>query len=211
MVRWQFMLIGVGMFAAGASAQTPGAAPTVRVALDQIVSTRTAHVGDVVALHTVDPAVLNGQLVPRGSLCTARVIRAKRAGRFHGHADLAIGKFAVVGPDGTVLARSDASVTALPRRRAYRGYWDMQADAERTVMTGMGAGYAAALVASRFSRSEDTVVRAGVLSGLAAIILMKTMPRGPDLEITPGGAIAVVLVAGHPDASAAKGHTMGRS
>ena len=198
MVRWKLvMAAGVGMFAAAASAQTPGAALVpVRVALDQIVTTRTAHVGDVVGLHTVDDAIVDGRMVPRGSPCTATVIRATRAGRLHGVADLAIGAFVVLGPDGTVLARSDSSITALPRRRAYRNYWDMQTDAERTVLTGMGAGYVGAIVASRFSRSEETVVRAGVLSGLAAIVLMKTLPRGPDLAITPGGAIAVMFRSG---------------
>lgn len=163
----------------------------VRISLDQTVTTRTAKVGDVVRMHTEEDVTIDGRTVPRGAAVRGTVIRAKRAGRIHGEAALAIGDFRILGAGGVPVAVSDGTITALPRPPAPRSFYAAQTDAEGPILTGLAAGYGAAWLASRWSHSEETVARAGLLAGAATIALVKILPRGEDLQLSPGGAIEI--------------------
>lgn len=168
---------------------------SVRVVLDQFVTTRTAKVGDVVRMHTVDGTTVDGRSVLRGTAVTGTVVRAKRAGRIHGQAELAIGGFTILGPGGVPLAVSDVVITALPRQRMPRSFYTGQAAAEGPILTGMAAGYGAAWLASQWSHSEETIVRVGAVAGVTTIALVKILPRGEDLQLSPGGPIEIAFAA----------------
>ena len=167
----------------------------VYVSLDRTITTRTARAGDAVGFHIVDDVDIDGRFMPRGTRVTGVVLRAKRAGRFHGAADLAIGDLTIASADGTPLARSGVVITAMPRRHDLAGFYARQTASEGAVLTGMAAGYGGAWLASQWSHSEDTIANVGLLTGVTAIALVKILPRGEDLQLSPGGALAVTFTA----------------
>jgi len=181
------------------SAQIPlGSDTPVPLILDQTITTRTARVGDVVHLHTAVDATIDGRRVPRGTAVVGAVIRARRAGRLHGAAELAIGDFTILGAHATPVAQSATVITALPPPHGPRDFYARQTAAEGAILTGMAAGYGGAWLASQWSHSEETVARTGILAGAATIALVKILPRGADLQLSPGGPIVVAFTARMP-------------
>jgi hypothetical protein len=175
--------------------------------LDTAVGTRTAHVGDPVDLRTASPIVAGGLTIPVGSDARGVVSRVNRPGGVPDRGELEIRIVSIVRPDGEALAVVANSLSvAPPRRPAALAGVSAFPSPTLPILAGMVAGYAAAGIAAHWSHSEDTVVRSGVVTGIAAGVLVavlrnhqraadRSQSRGEDL-ILPAGAIVDAVFEG---------------
>jgi hypothetical protein len=64
---------------------------TLRVTIDETLSSNNSHAGDLFAASTSEPVVIGGNLViPKGARVSGRVVDAKESGRLHVPARLAV-------------------------------------------------------------------------------------------------------------------------
>jgi outer membrane lipoprotein SlyB len=64
---------------------------TLRVTIDETLSSNNSHAGDLFAASTAEPVVIDGNLViPKGARVSGRVVDAKESGRLHVPARLAV-------------------------------------------------------------------------------------------------------------------------
>lgn len=64
---------------------------TIRVTVDETLSSDNSHVGDIFAASTSEPVVIDGNLViPKGAKVSGRVVDVKESGRLHVPARLAV-------------------------------------------------------------------------------------------------------------------------
>jgi outer membrane lipoprotein SlyB len=64
---------------------------TIRVTVDETLSSDNSHVGDIFAASTSEPVVIDGNVViPKGAKVSGRVVDAKESGRLHVPARLAV-------------------------------------------------------------------------------------------------------------------------
>lgn len=162
--------------------------------LETVVSTRTAQPGDPVRLRTASPVIIDGLSIPIGSETRGVVTRSRRPGRVRGRGELEIGIVSIMAPDGTVrpfIARS-SSITP-PQSTVARARVHSRPPPTLSILAGMAAGYGTAMLVSRSSHSEETIVRSGAAAGLATAIVVGVMKRGEDLVLRPGLTIDVVF------------------
>jgi type IV secretion system protein VirB10 len=186
------VLIFVGLIVgpAGPPASALAIGPGTRVALrlETALTTRTARPGYPVRLRTIVPITVRGQLIPSGSEARGVVGHARRPGRVRGRAQLTIHVDAIATADGTWLTVAAWSPTLEPawtpstRRVSYD-------DPQLPVLAGMAAGYGVAGLVSKWSTSEETVAHSGMAAGVATIVLIGVLKRGPDLMLPPGTPI----------------------
>jgi hypothetical protein len=161
---------------------------TVRLFLDTSLTTRTARVGDAVSLRVVDAVVVDGVAIARDSIARGVVVDAVRPGRLRGRGSLAIQITSLTRPDGSPL-RVSGTIIAVPPAPPPR----LPADVEGPILVGMAAGYGTAVVASKVSKSAETIGRAGIAAGLATGILAGVLKRGDDLILSRGAIIEVTI------------------
>lgn len=181
------MFVFVGLSVAAADIQ-PGT--HVLLQLGTSVSTRTAKVGDPVSLRTASSIIIDGLAIPIGSHARGVVTRSKRPGRVRGRGELEIGIVSVMRPDGTVLPLT-AGFSSMPPRQRPRAY--PRPSPRLPVLAGMVAGYGTAMLVSRVSDSEDTIVGSGAIAGLATGVFVGVMKRGKDLVLPRGLTVDVVV------------------
>jgi outer membrane lipoprotein SlyB len=64
---------------------------TIRVTVDETLSSGNSHIGDIFAASTSEPVVIDGNVViPKGAKVSGRVVDAKESGRLHVPARLAV-------------------------------------------------------------------------------------------------------------------------
>lgn len=185
-------LLGVALALPAAAGQIgTGADAQVRLTVEQDISTETARVGDVIRLRTRDSASFMGEVFPAGTPATGIIVRAKRAGRLRGGAELAVGQVAILAPNGTAVATADTITSVAPPA----GHRPSDPKVKALILLGLVAGYAGAWIASHWSDSEDAVVRAGVGTGVAAVAAVTVLPRGADAKLDRGATITLAFKA----------------
>ena len=178
-----FVLSGLTIVAPSAQAHR------VLVQLDTNVTTRTARVGDPVPLRTAREVVVDGVLIPAGSLARGVVSRAVRAGRVRGNAELEVRVESIVAPDGRSFIAEAGFIAPPPPPRPYRRPpWP-----NPQILAGMAVGYGTAGLVSKVSDSADTIVRSGVAAGLATGVLMGVLKRGDDVVLYRGATAEAVV------------------
>ena len=163
---------------------------SVLLRLETSISTRTAQVGDAVHMRTASKFSVGGEPIPIGSYTRGVITRSQRPGRIHGRGELGIRIDSIVLADGTMLPVTGTSTIGPPRREYHP---QDPAAAAIPVAVGIGAGYGGALIASTRSNSEDTIVKAGILTAIATGVLVGVLKRGEDLELRPGREIEGLL------------------
>jgi hypothetical protein len=164
------------------------------VRLDSAVTTRTARVGDPVRLRTASALIIGGVPVPVGSDVQGVVSRARRPGRIRGRAEIELTIVSITLDEGTQLPVTARSGLLEPLSGAASPPRAIPPPAPTLpIVAGMAAGYGVAGVVSRWSNSEDTVVNAGALAGLATGVLVGVLKRGDDLVLAPGTTIDILF------------------
>ena len=159
--------------------------------LEAPLTTRTAQAGDPVHMRTARPIVLNGRAIPSGSESRGVVIRSQRPGRVRGRGEIDIEVTSITAPDGTVIPLAARWFSSLaPRPRYPRMY---SPPSRFPVAAGVAAGYGTAALVAKVTNSGDTIVKSGVVAGLATGVLAGVMKRGEELILQPGRTIDVVI------------------
>ncbi len=190
-----FLVLAFLCGSAGAAEIPPGAHVLLR--MENNISTRTAQEGDYVYLRTASPVSVDGQIVlPVGTYVQGVVLHAKRAGRIHGKAQLAIRLENFTLADGQVLkfAPKLASVDSEgggqkvdPEGEIQQGGTKAKDVGQIAIMAGSGAFLGA--IVSRSGRGAGIGAGAGSVVGLATVLAS----RGPDVELRQGTSLDVVF------------------
>jgi len=162
----------------------------VLLRLKHSVSTETARPGDLVRLRTSGPLSATGRTIPAGSYTRGVIVRSLRAGRVRGRAELEIRFDSIVLADGTVVpVTGTAEIRPARKIREYR-----EVDPPKLpFVVGIVAGYGTAAIVEKNSNSEDAIVNAGALTGVATGVLVAVLKRGDDLVLRAGSEIDSVL------------------
>ena len=171
-----------------AQASAPAPAPVV-VQLETNISTRTARVGDPVPLRTASDVVVDGILIPSGSVARGVVSRAVRPGRVRGKAELEVRVESIAGPDGRSFPVNAGFIALPPLPRP----WQPPPRPDAKIVAGMAAGYAVSGLVSKVSNSAETIAGSGVAAGLATGIAMGVLKRGPDIVLYRGDRAEAVV------------------
>ncbi len=181
------------------------------------VTTKTASPGDPLYLQTTFPVLAGGRVaIPPGAYVTGTVVETKRAGKVKGRAELRVRLDSIILPDGTaknfrgnVGGLDSGTGEVVDGEGAVKGRGGKMDDA-RKVLTGAGVGAAAGGAAGALStigsNSGDNVgdlnstIRRpligsglGFAGGAAGMFIATLFMRGPDVALTRGTAVDMVL------------------
>ena len=179
-----------------AASLATGAGPTVsvRLALDDAINTRTARIGDLVHFRAAESVWVGALAIPAGTAARGTVVHVTRPGRVRGRAALVIGRVALDGPNGPIMAASDI---VLSPPASYR-HPPSEAAVRARILLGMVVGYATAGLASHWSHSEETVAGAGLAAGASTVVLSSVLSRGPQIRLVPGTLMDVAFETAGP-------------
>jgi len=197
LTHWGTLVIALAAFCAHLVAQTvpPSAAPDSIIVpagqkfilrLETDIHTRTTKKGDRVEFTTAADVVVDNQvLIPNNSLIRATILKAKRAGRLFGRAEIQLRFDDVKMPDGTVLPLK-ATITRV-------GYdpVDPKSGENPKIRGEAGAGGDAKAVASASTQGAIIGVLSGgprgamygAAAGAAITVIEMAVRRGPDVDL----------------------------
>jgi len=162
------------------------------------VTTKTAHEGDYVYLHTASPIVINDQIVvPTGSYVQGVVSRSKQSGRVKGRAEISIrletltlpaGKVYRIAPRLASVESNDTGQQVDSRENDIKQGGTKEKDAARIAILA-GSGAAIGGLADRSFKGAGIGAGVGGAVGLATVLLT----RGSQVELTQGTTLDVVF------------------
>ena len=162
------------------------------------VTSKTAHEGDYVYLHTASPVVVNSQIVvPTGSYVQGVVSHSKQSGRVKGRAEIGIrletltlpsGKVFRIAPRLSSVDAGDYSQHVDSKENDVKQGGTKEKDAGRIAILA-GSGAAIGGLADRSVKGAGIGAGVGGAVGLATVLLT----RGAQVELTQGTTLDVVF------------------
>ena len=162
------------------------------------VTTKTAHEGDSVYLHTASPIVVADQIVvPTGSYVQGVVSHSKISGRVKGRAEIGIrletltlpgGKVYHIAPRLSSVDAGDNSQRVDSKENDVKQGGTKEKDAGRIAILA-GSGAAIGGLADRSVKGAGIGAGVGGAVGLATVLLT----RGAQVELTAGTTLDVVF------------------
>jgi hypothetical protein len=167
----------------------------IPITLVSEISTRTAEEGDGVYARTVFPITANNQIViPVDSYVRGRVVRAERAGRVTGRAELTLSFQTLILPSGLSVPLY-ASLAGIGNTLAEQlGESTVEGEATKgedagTITTRAGTGAGVGAIAGRSAAGAGVGAAVGAAAGLGQVLLT----RGADVVLPPGTTIEIML------------------
>ncbi len=175
---------------------TVPAGTEVPLILKSAIDTKNTRVGDGVYCQTAFPVVVDNVIaIPAGTYVKGEVVKAQRAGKIKGRAEIQFKFTTLIFPNGYTVdvpgtihhdaGSGNASVDEEGRIKA-----DSQKGKDATTVAkgaGVGAAGGAILTGSRTGVLSGAGI--GGLAGLATVL----MTRGQDLRIEPGTSVKMLL------------------
>jgi hypothetical protein len=166
---------------------------TIRVRMNEKISSKTARVGDTFTTTVVDPVYASGvEVVPAGSIVTGRVTMVKRAARKSKAGEIGVEFISLRTPRPTSyaingsLADTDDNVNA-DNEGGVKG----RSSRKRNIGFIGGGAAGGALIGAIAGGGSGAAIGAGVGAGLG--IAGSLLSKGKEAEVKPGTEFGVIL------------------
>jgi len=171
----------------------------VPVVLKNTISTRANHEGDPVYAQTTFPVVVNDKiLIPAGTYVQGRIVQIKPAGRIKNRAEVLMHFTTLIYPSGYTVVLPGALDNAPGVDKG------SVKDKEGTIRADSNAGHKVGAVAvpaaeigtaggALATRSLGGAIGGGLVGVAAASGIALLATRGPEVKITPGTTLEVIL------------------
>jgi hypothetical protein len=175
---------------------TVPAGTEIPLILKSAIDTKNTRVGDGVYCQTAFPVVVDNVIaIPAGTYVKGEIVRAQRAGRIKGRAEIQFKFNTLIFPNGYTVdipgtIHHDAGATNASVDEEGKIKADPQKGKDATTVAkgaGVGAAGGAILTGSRTGVLSGAGI--GGLAGLATVL----MTRGQDVRIEPGTSVKMLL------------------
>ena len=177
--------------------------PGTRIPLSLInsVSTKGSAEGDRVYLETVFPILANGRIViPPGSYVAGTITEVKRPGRVKGRGEMFLRFDSLTLPNGVTrdFRARVGSMDGQSSDELNRGEGKLKSDTNksgdaRSVGEAAAAGTSVGVIAGSVAGRPGMGAGVGAAAGAAAGLLGVLLSRGPDVVLTRGTTLEMVL------------------
>jgi hypothetical protein len=171
----------------------------VPVVLRNTISTKSNHEGDPVYAQTTFPVVINDQIViPAGTYVQGRIVHIKPAGRLKNRAEVLMHFTTLIYPSGytVVLPGALDNAPGVDKSSVKDKEGTIRADRNAGHKVGevaVPAGEIGAAGGGLATRSLGGAVGGGLVGIAAASGVALLATRGPEVKITPGTTLEVIL------------------
>ncbi len=167
---------------------------TIRVRMNEKLSSGTARAGDRFTTTVVDPVYAGGiEVIPAGSIINGRVTNVNRAGRKSKGGTMGVEFISVKMPNGAVYPISGSLTNVSGNTEEYDNEGQVtgrSATKRNAVFIGGGAG-AGALIGAIAGGGKGAGIGAGVGAGLGVVGVL--FARGNEAVVEPGTEFGVIL------------------
>jgi hypothetical protein len=173
---------------------TVNANQTIRVRMEDTISSRNARIGDRFRTTVVDPVYAGGiEVIPAGSTITGRVTSVKRAERKSKAGTMGVDFVSVQLPNGTSRAISGSLTDVTGENNNYdqEGQVTGRSATKRNVVFIGGGAATGALIGAIAGGGKGAGIGAGVGAGLG--VAGAFFSKGKEAEVKPGTEFGVVL------------------
>lgn len=173
----------------------------IPLSLINSISTKNSAEGDRVYLETVFPILANGKIViPPGSYVLGTITESKRPGRVKGRGELYLRFDSLTLPNGVtrdfrarVGSLDGSSKDELDRREGRINSEGNKSGDAQTVATGASVGASVGAIAGSAGGNTMKGLGIGAAAGAAAGMMGVLLSRGPDVVLTRGTTLEMVL------------------
>ena len=173
---------------------TVGANQTIRVRMEDTITSRNARIGDRFRTTTVDPVYAGGvEVIPAGSTITGRVTSVKRAARKSKAGTLGVEFISLQLPNGTSRAINGSLTDVSGENNSYdeEGQVTGRSSTKRNIVFIGGGAATGALIGAIAGGGKGAGIGAGVGAGLG--VAGAFFSKGKEAEVKPGTEFGVVL------------------
>src|SRR5579864_7837856 len=191
-------LVPLFLFALPAAATEIPSGSHLLMRMVNSITTKTAHEGDYVYLHTASPIVVDDRIVvPTGSYVQGVVSRSKQSGRVKGRAEISIrletltlaaGKVYRISPRLSSVDSEDSGQHVDSKENDVKQGGTKEKDAGRIAILA-GSGAAIGGLADRSFKGAGIGAGVGGAVGLATVLLT----RGSEVQLNQGTTLDVVF------------------
>ena len=175
---------------------TVPAGTEVPLILKSAVDTKNTRVGDGVYCQTAFPVVIDNVIaIPAGTYVKGEVVKAQRAGKIKGRAEIQFKFTTLIYPNGyTVNMPGTIHHDSGSERASVDDEGRIKADSQKgkdatTIAKGTGVGAAGGAIITGTRAGVVSGAGIGALAGLATVL----MTRGQDVRIEPGTSVKMLL------------------
>jgi len=175
---------------------TVPAGTEIPLILKSSVDTKNTRIGDGVYCQTAFPVVIDNVIaIPAGTYVKGEVVKAQRAGRIKGRAEIQFKFTTLIFPNGyTVDVPGTIHHDSGSDRASVDDEGRIKADPQKgkdatTVAKGAGVGAAGGAIITGTRAGVLSGAGIGGLAGLATVL----MTRGQDVRIEPGASVKMLL------------------
>ncbi|HEX8493643.1 MAG TPA: hypothetical protein VF658_12425 [Pyrinomonadaceae bacterium] len=167
---------------------------TIRVRMEDTITSRNARIGDRFRTTTVDPVYAGGvEVIPAGSTITGRVTSVKRAQRKSKAGTLGVEFISLQLPNGTARAINGSLTDVNGENNSYdeEGQVTGRSSTKRNIVFIGGGAATGALIGAIAGGGKGAGIGAGVGAGLG--VAGAFFSKGKEAEVKPGTEFGVVL------------------
>jgi hypothetical protein len=173
---------------------TVNANQTIRVRMNERISSANARVGDTFTTTVVDPVYASGvEVIPAGSIIVGRVTQVKRAARQSKAGVLGVEFISVKLPTGYSRAMNGSLTSMSDETATYdnEGQVTGNSSTKRNVVFIGGGAAAGALIGAIAGGGKGAGIGAGIGAGLG--VAGALLSKGKEAEVRPGTEFGVIL------------------
>jgi len=173
---------------------TVSAGQTIRVRMNEKITSANARVGDTFTTTTVDPVYASGiEVIPSGSIIVGRVTEVKKAARKSKAGMLAVSFTSLRLPNGSSRALNGSLTELSDETVTYdnEGQVTGRSSKKRNVVFIGGGAAAGALIGAIAGGGSGAAIGAGVGAGLG--IAGALLSKGKEAVVEPGTEFGVIL------------------
>lgn len=169
----------------------------IALSLKQAISTKNAQQGDPVYAETAFPVAIGGRMmIPAGTYVQGVIDRVHRPGHVKGKAEILMHFTSLVFPNGYTVVMP-AGVENVPgaeheKVKGQEGTIQGEGNKGEKVKTAAGTAATGAVIGAATTGSGKGAAIGGGLGGAAGLAIAM-LSRGPDVVLTPGTSIEMIL------------------
>ena len=173
---------------------TVSANQTIRVRMEDTITSRNARIGDRFRTTTVDPIYAGGiEVIPAASTIIGRVTSVKRAARKSKAGTLGVEFISLQLPNGTTRAINGSLTDVTGENNSYdeEGQVTGRSSTKRNIVFIGGGAATGALIGAIAGGGKGAGIGAGVGAGLG--VAGAFFSKGKEAEVKPGTEFGVIL------------------
>jgi len=169
----------------------------IPLSLKQAISTKNARQGDPVYAETAFPVAISGRMmIPAGTYVQGVIDRVHRPGHVKGKAEILMHFTSLVFPNGYTVVMP-AGVENVPgaeheKVKGQEGMIQGEGNKGEKVKTAAGTAATGAVIGAATTGSGKGAAIGGGIGGAAGLAIAM-LSRGPDVVLTPGTSIEMIL------------------